>query len=94
MINPVLDFISRRFSGDCDWTSGNCYYFAMILKSRFPCCNIYYDVIYGHFIVKIGKLFYDHKGIVDLTDRYLVDWDRFDDYDSNQKRAIIRDCIF
>lgn len=92
-VNPVLDFISRRFDIDCRWTTGNCYYFAVILKARFPCGVIFYDVIYGHFIVQIGGLYYDHNGIVDLTDRFLVEWENFDAYDSNQKRRILIDCI-
>lgn len=93
IVNQVLEFIQRRFPDDCNWVSGNCYYFAVILKARFPESVIYYDVIYGHFVVKIDDVYYDHNGVVDLTDRYLVDWDRFDEYDARQKQAIIRDCI-
>ena len=32
----VLKFIKRRFPVDCNWLSGNCYYFAQILMARFP----------------------------------------------------------
>ena len=32
----ILAFIKRRFSQDCNWIDGNCYYFATILKTRFP----------------------------------------------------------
>lgn len=91
--NMVLDFIRRRFPSDCQWTSGNCYYFAVILKARFPCAVIFYDVIYGHFIVRIGKMYYDHKGVVDMTNRVLVEWDKFDAYDVNQRKRILIDCI-
>ena len=30
----VLEFIHRRFKKDNDWTTGNCYYFACILKEK------------------------------------------------------------
>lgn len=43
--NEVLEFIHRRFPVDCDWLSGNCFYFAIILKSNFKSGDIYYDVI-------------------------------------------------
>ena len=92
-VNQVLEFIRRRFPDDCNWVSGNCYYFAVILKARFSEAVVYYDVIYGHFVVKIKGAYYDHNGVVDLTDRYLVEWDKFDDYDARQKQVIIRDCI-
>lgn len=91
-MDEVLEFINRRFSDESRWVSGNCYYFAVILKERFNGV-IYYDVIYGHFITKINDKYYDNKGIVNLEERKLVKWDDFDDYDSLQKERIIRDCI-
>ena len=35
-MDKVIDFIKKRFKIDCDWTTGNCFYFAKILESRFP----------------------------------------------------------
>jgi len=88
----VIDFINRRFKKDCDWTCGNCYYFAIILKARFPEGIIYYDVLDGHFVFAYQGELYDYNGIIYKT-MYLVEWDKFDDYDSNQKQVIVRDCI-
>ena len=90
--NEVLNFIKRRFPIDCDWTTGNCYYFAVILKARFPKGIIYYDPVDGHFLFGYKGEMYDYKGKNHNT-RYLVEWDKYDEYDKNQKIRIIRDCI-
>lgn len=91
-INEILEFIHRRFPADCNWLSGNCYYFSYILSSRFPDGKIYYDVINGHFVFYHSGIFYDWTGIVKLKDNF-IEWDKFDEYDSLQKQRIIRDCI-
>lgn len=41
-MNEVTEFIHRRFPDDCNWTSGNCYYFAVILQARFGGEKLYY----------------------------------------------------
>lgn len=91
MEKEITEFIRRRFPQDCNWTSGNCYFFAVILQSVFG-GDIYYDVINGHFLLKCGIDFYDWTGRV--TDyEVLVKWDDFEQYDKLQKEIIIRDCI-
>jgi len=90
--DEVLEFINRRFPIDCNWNYENCYYFALILKDRFPGGAIYYDVINGHFSYSYNDNHYDHTGII-KPDGYLVSWDEFDNYDSIQKQRIIRDCL-
>lgn len=90
--NEVLEFIQRRFKTDCKWTDGNCYYFAIILKDRFPDGKIFYDVIYSHFIFQYQNKYYDWTGIINPIG-YLVEWDKFDEYDSSVKKRIIRDCV-
>lgn len=92
MNNIVINFIKKRFNKNCHWLDGNCYYFALILKDRFPEGKIYYDVINGHFIFQRKECFYDWTGII-YPDGYLVGWDEFDEYDSLLKQRIIRDCI-
>lgn len=88
----ILEFIYRRFKTNCKWTDGNCYYFALILKDRFPKGSIYYDVINGHFVFWFEGKFYDWTGIVEQDGHY-IGWDYFDIYDPIQKQRIIRDCI-
>lgn len=92
MKKEILDFIRRRFQTDCNWLNGNCYYFALILKSRFPEGKIIYEVIDGHFTFYCDGCYFDFSGQVFPTG-YLVEWDKFDQYDSNQKQRIIMDCI-
>lgn len=96
MRDKVLEFIHRRFPVDCRWTSGNCYYFAMILKSRFPQGAIYYDTVQGHFIVYIGGLYYDYRGVYRVSEAdsaHLIDWGSFSEYDKHQYQRIVKDCI-
>lgn len=49
MEEKILEFIKRRFPVDQGWTTRNCYFFALILKSVFF-GEIVYDVIAGHFL--------------------------------------------
>ena len=91
-MDKVIEFIHRRFKFDCNWTSGNCYYFAIILKDRFPEGIIFYDVIYGHFVFLYEGKYYDWTGCIN-PDGILVEWDKFEEYDYLQKERIITDCI-
>ena len=92
MQNEVLDFIQRRFKDDCRWIDGNCYYFAIILKDRFPEGKIFYDTIWGHFVFFYKNEIYDWNGIR-YNCGFLVKWDDFDKYDRLQKQRIVQDCL-
>lgn len=97
--NTVIEFIRRRFKDDCKWSTGNCYYFALILKERF--CNydpeIYYDVVEGHFLCKIENVFYDWNGIANYTDeytsKYIKRWSTYHNEDIIHWERIVRDVI-
>lgn len=91
-MQEVMEFIQRRFPKDSNWTNGNCYYFALILSDRFN-GTMYYDVIYGHFITKIGNNYYDYNGIVNLDKRVLVEWNKFEEYDKYQYRRVVEDVL-
>lgn len=93
MVNEILEFIQRRFKKDCNWIDGNCYYFAIILKDRFPDGKIFYDVINGHFVFEYQDKLYDWNGVHNSEKEFLVDWENFDEYDSLLKKRIIRDCV-
>lgn len=97
-MNEIENFIQRRFPENSHWCDGNCYYFALILKDRFPNSIVYYDVIYGHFITKIDGDFYDWKGKNEFyankdNSFFLVEWDKFKEYDDIQEKRIIKYCI-
>lgn len=92
-MEEVLNFIQRRFKKDCDWTNGNCYYFAIILKDRFPQGNIYYNVIECHFVFKYQDNYFDWNGLYSANKNILIQWDNFEEFDSLQKERIIRDCV-
>ena len=90
-MNEVEEFIHRRFPVDCSWTSGNCYYFALILKDRFKGA-LYYNPVEGHFLCKIGSEYYDYTGKVDIDTSNLYYWDYLRDFDSLHYEHIVRDC--
>ena len=93
-MDKVQEFINRRFKIDCNWLNGNCYYFAVILKSRFTKGKIVYDVIDGHFMFKYNKKYYDFTGIVNVADENkIIEWEHFEEYDKNVKKAVIKGCI-
>ena len=99
-MKEVLDFIRRRFRDyDCNWTNGNCYYFAVILAERFrdEGATIYYDTVDGHFICKIDDVFYDWNGALTFEDeyieKYIMKWSDLCDKDPLWRDRIIRDVI-
>lgn len=91
--DKVVEFIHRRFPNEDKWLSGNCYYFALILKDRFN-GDIYYDPIDGHFLCLIGNKLYDWTGEVEPKNKNkLVEWLYYSNYDANQYNIIRRDCL-
>lgn len=74
----IIEFITRRFTTDCKWMTGNCYYFAIILQSRFPRLEIVYFPLPGHFMAYDAEsdLFYDWTGChnIDKDEAYYI-WD-------------------
>ena len=94
--SEVNDFIKRRFQLDCNWVSGNCFYFAIILKERF--CEydpeLYYDVIDGHFLCKIRDSFYDWTGKRTYDSlNHIKKWSAFHNEDELWFNRIVRDVI-
>lgn len=91
----ILDFIAhfRQYDQHGEvtktFTSGCCYWFAMILARRFF-GNLVYDPIANHFALEINTRFYDITG--EVTGKYnFLPWATYGD--EAHKRRIIRDCI-
>lgn len=74
---------------------GDCYYFAIVLKERFPSAIIKYLIIDNHFITEIDDRLYDIRGdITDIVDiNQLIAWSDMESYDELLYKRIIRDCI-
>lgn len=92
-VDPVVEFIRRRFgSTDAHWQDGNCYYFSVILKDRFPGAEICYEPVVGHFVAKIGEKYYDSLGenIPSVTP---IPLRKIEQTDPLWAEGIRRDCI-
>ena len=93
----ILNFIFQFTNGNREqvidtFTSGCCYWFAVILSERFnnQYPEIVYDVVENHFATAIRGRIYDITG--DVTDQYTwIDWNTYDD-DVHKKR-IIKQCV-
>ena len=95
-MDRIEKFIRRRFKEDYNWTTGRCYFFAIILKDIFPGGEIFYDPIDGHFIYRLGGKFYDwsgHKNYTEEEIKTFYHWDMLNDLDSLLYKRIERDCI-
>lgn len=93
----VCEFIKRRFFGFDQkyWNTGNCYYFAVILKDRFG-FDIYYDQIEGHFVA--GYVNNDNMFLFDYNGRYypkdgsILTVSQIQK-DNNWWSRLVRDCL-
>ena len=88
----ILSFIADNFTVDCHWLDGNCYYFAVILNTRFAESTIVYDVVNNHFSVRFADdRFYDWSGEIKV--KTWVVWEDYILADLAHSSRIIRDCI-
>lgn len=99
-MDKIEEFIKRRFpTNNGNWTNGNCFFFAVILRERFADFDdgwIVYEPITGHFLFKYNNCFYDWTGKVELTSQQLaaiVYWHHYDKIDSLHYWRIVDDCI-
>jgi len=93
--NRIEDFIKKfkfKYGKELEevFTTGNCYYFALILKDRFA-GDICYLPVENHFICKIANSYYDITGQIEPKE-HPVKWTDFKE-DMTWRRRIIRDCI-
>lgn len=72
------------------FTNGCCYWFALILCTRFPNAKMMYDVVENHFVAEINGKTYDITG--DVTGKYnVILWDKYDD--PIHRERIKKQCI-
>lgn len=88
----ITAFIGRRFQQDCNWTNGNCFYFATILKTRFPELDIYYLPIVGHFVAGCEGTYYDYNGEVEIAETP-IKFSSIQVSDPSYYARILRDCV-
>lgn len=95
MDKDIYNFIKSRFSKDCDWCNGNCFWFAFILHTRFPKLSIWLFPIENHFMAGDGKRFYDWNGVRELAncDEEPIQWETVKNIDPLYYNRLIRDCI-
>ena len=109
-INYFIENFKTR-NGDKSWKTiedffleGCCFWFAQILKARFPFGKILYDLKNNHFVFYGGDdLNIEKNGIFDIrgevTNAYLprilngsvVEWSKYEDF--SHKKRLWRDCI-
>lgn len=96
MRTEVLEFIKRRFSKDCDWTNGNCWWFATILCDRFAAAGAerWYCPVEGHFVTRIDGVFYDANGVFipDPDTEKPIRWSELFSIDPVYVARLLRDC--
>ena len=96
MKEQIEEFIKRRFPIDCNWMSGNCYHFAVILNSVFN-LPIAYLPIEGHFVVveitDDEVYFYDYLGQRAMHGEPVLYLQEIEETDPVWYQRIIEDCI-
>lgn len=93
----IKDFRKRRFAQDNNWTTGNCYWYAQILQTRFPRLSIYYQPITNHWLAgnKNLNIYADWNGVYSLTElqEEPILWENYWDIDSYHVARLIDQCI-
>ena len=93
MKEEILELINRRFDIDCRWTTGNCYWFAKILTSRFPQMEICYCPIEGHFVSRFKNEYYDANGVYEPIANTVYLFETLKEIDPPYYNRLIRDCV-
>lgn len=76
------------------FTEGNCYWFAFILKTRFPEGQIVLNNLINHFAFKVNDKLYDITGCCDNTyEGEWVSWLDYQNTEPTQAHRIMHDCI-
>ena len=98
MDSVIIKFINQ-FTNNGAWdqvirsfTCGNCDYFALILKNRFPKGEILYNAVENHFAFKYDQNAYDIRGAIHLSDNW-CSWSSYCSLDGIHAARIKYYCI-
>jgi len=91
-ISEILGFIQRRFPMDCNWTNGNCWWFASILSARFPYLSVYYLPVEGHFIAGALNTYFDWTGQI-FPEETPILFKELEKADELWAYRLYRDCV-
>lgn len=86
----ILKFISNFKDMQDHYLYGKCYWFAIILQTRFGGV-LYYNQVENHWVTKIGETLYDVQGVVNSTD--YEEWPGEIIEDTLYYNRLVRDCI-
>lgn len=74
------------------FTNGNCYHFALILKSMYG-GKILYDPHMSHFLIKIDGKYYDITGVIkEPLDTY--NWEELKNFDREEYEMVKATCVY
>lgn len=91
MKTKILNFI-KLFGEDDRFINGLCYWFAYILKGRFPEGEIWCDPIMNHFYFVYDDCAYDVNG-VECLPASAIKWSDYEDYDKLDYQRVVKYCI-
>lgn len=91
MKTKILNFI-KLFGQDEKFINGLCYWFAYILKGRFPDGEIWYDQIMNHFYFVYDGDAYDVNGLECLPPS-AIKWSEYEDYDELDYQRVVKYCV-
>ena len=75
------------------FTNGYCYWFALILHTRFPDSEIVYYSAGNHFACKIGKRIFDITGDITYQNHFFESWEEFKKIEPLESARITKYCI-
>ena len=90
-LSNIEQFITL-FSTDDKYMNGLCYWFAYILKGRFPNGDIWYEPIMNHFYFVIDDAAFDVRGQVELPGT-AIRWNEYENFDPLHYQRIVKYCI-
>lgn len=90
-MQSIKDFIAL-FDNDEKYINGLCYWFAYILKGRFPEGEIWYDQIMNHFYFVVNDSAFDVRGQVILPSTAMK-WSEYEAYDTLDYQRVVKYCI-